>query len=504
MFDWNKLPVYFDGQDLSPYLNVKNLDRGIGVSRNNKLLKAGNQKGKSFSSYTYDKKIISMDFSLVQDLTSKRRKLAGILNVDEPKVLIFGDEPDKYYLAIPDGNISLDETAQTGQGTIDWIVPSGIAYSTAEYTFTNVDASNNKQDYIIVDNLGTDRMELELQAEFTSDNGYFGIEGENNVRALFGDMTEVDKEPYERSEVLFNDHMYNDKDWALNSGKVPPVTPNPRQAGTVGYKVESLGEGYVYPLTYGEVVNDWSGPSLTKTVPTDSEGAYPINWTSDFRLDFNTVGSGTVGPVQVGHQSITFLDQNNNIIVAIVIEDNYGYAEKSDFAVYIRNKRVYDSRNTTSYYVTARPGDGNHFSIEKINGGILVRLVRNNDSKQFDYLYFDFPETNIELRKITWYAARYKAHNPINNNLLRAINLTKLNVQKWNDIPNKFMSGDTLVYKKEDRNIFCTVNNMNELRLRDVGSTPITAPPGRSIFYLVYSDFSDTPKVTLKGRARYT
>ena len=206
--------------------------------------------------------------------------------------------------------------------------------------------------------------------------------------------------------------------------------------------------------------------------------------------------------MQVGHQSITYVDQNDDIIVSLVFEDNYANARRSDFAVYVRDKRVYDSRNTSYYYITARPGDANHISVEK--WGKTIQVMLKGEGQETQKLQFFLEEDGVQLRKITWYAARYKSYPVMTNNLIRAINLTAHKVQKWTDIPNKFMAGDVLEYGKEGRNVYCTVNDLNQLRLRDVGSTLISVPPGQSFMNLVYSDFADTPEISLKGRARYT
>lgn len=503
--------VIFNGHDLTDHLRVTTLSRGINLGRTSLLENKHNRKHMKFMGHTSTLATIEMGFTLQYDVNDKRNILAEILNVTEPKELYFSDEPERVYYAFPTGDISVTERAFLGSGTIVWEIPDGVAYSQNEYEFRNLDSSSGTlQKQIAVYNPGTEPMELEMEATFSSDNGFFGVQDESgSVRALFGDMTEVDGTPYEQSEKLFDEHFQLNQGWALNSGKVPPVTPNPRQVGTVSYNIEKEGDGFVKPINYGPVVNDWSGPSLTKTIPPDSEGKYPLNWGSAFRWDFNTVGAGTAGPAQVGHQSMTFVDQNNEIIVSIVVEDNYGYAEKSDFAVYIRNKRVYDSRKLDiqedkRFYVTARPGEGNHIAIEKHADHILIRLpVHNPGFSAWDYIWLPFEETGVELRKVTWYAARYKGHDPITNNLLRAMNVVKWNVQKWEDIPNKFMAGDVLAYGKNDRNIYCTVDGFNELRLRDVGSTLITVPPGISTLHLAYSDFANPPQVTLKGRARY-
>ena len=493
----------FNGHDLSELIVVSKFNKGVRLGRSSDYKTRRRRKGVDHLGFTSELVRFTTDFMFKPDIVNKKERLAEILNVIEPKVLTTSSEPDVIYYAFPLGNIDSDETSLFGDGTITWEIPDGVSYSVPTYTFTNEDINGIFQNYIMVDNPGPEPMELEMEARFTSDNGFLGIESsDGTVRALFGDMAEVDKTPYELSELLFDDHLYTDRSWALNSGVVPPVTPNPSQQGTVAYRTEAAGEGYAYPSSYGTPTNDWSGPSLTKTVPVDSSGSYPVHWTSNFRIDFNPDKDGVDEHLQVGHQSITYVDQNDDIIVSLVFEDNYANARRSDFAIYVRDKRVYDSRNTSYYYITARPGDANHISVEKWENTIAVML--KGEGGQTVKLQFPLNEKNVQLRKITWYAARYKAIPVMTNNLIRAINLSAHKVQKWQDIPNKFKSGDILEYGQIGRNVSCTVNGLNELRLRDVGSTLISVPPGSTILYLAYSNFADTPEVILQGRAKYT
>ena len=498
MIEQNRLT--FNGHDLSEIITVSKFNKGVRLGRSSNYQKRNRRKGVDRLGFTSEVVRFTTDF-MFKDIDNKKERLAEILNVTEPKALTNSSEPGIVYYAFPVGDIDSDETSIFGDGTITWEIPDGVSYSVPTYTFTNEDINGIFQNYITVDNPGTEPMELEMEARFTSDNGFLGIESsDGTVRALFGDMTEVDKTAYEKSELLFDDHLYMDRGWSLNNGVVPPVTPNPIQQGTVTYLLEGGDEGYVRPLTYGSAVLDWSGPSLTKTIPEDSEGRYPVNWDSNFRIDFNPDGDANE-PSNIGHQSLSFIDQNNKIIISLVFEDNHPSGRKSDFAIYLRDKRVYDTRNTTSYYTTARPSDGNGVRIEKIGSSITVELkTRDSDFKTLKY---KFKETGIQLRKITWYAAKYHTYPAMRNNLLRAINTTTHNVTKWNDIPNKFKIGDELVYGKVGRNIQCTLNEFNALRMRDIGSSIITAPPGTSVFYLAYSEFSDTPTVTLTGKARY-
>ena len=492
--------LYFNGYDLSDIITVSKFNKGIRLGRSSNYQTRNRRKGVDRLGFTSEVVRFTTDF-MFKDIDNKKERLAEILNVTEPKALTNSSEPGIVYYAFPVGDIDSDETSIFGDGTITWEIPDGVSYSSPTYTYTNEGVDSTLNDYITVINPGTEPIELELTAGFTSDNGFIGIESEDGtVRALFGDLTEVDKTAYEKSEMLFDDHLYMNCGWALNAGVVPPVTPNPVQQGTVTYILEGGDEGYVKPATYGSAVLDWSGPSLTKTIPADSEGRYPVNWDTNFRIDFNPDGSANEG-ADIGHQSISFIDQNNDIILSLVFEDNHPAGRKSDFAIYLRDKRVYDSRNTSSYYTTSRPVDGNGVRVEKIGTTITVEMkTRDSD---FMTLKYDFKEVGIQLRKITWYAAKYHTYPAMRNNLLRAINTTTHNVTKWNDIPNKFKIGDELVYGKVGRNIQCTLNEFNALRMRDIGSSIITAPPGTSVFYLTYSEFSDTPTVTLTGKARY-
>lgn len=492
------LTVTFDGHDITQYLRVSSLNRGVRTSRNSRTETRKGKKGVIFLGTESFLSKIEMGFVLRHDLIEKRRKLAEILNVNEPKPLEFSDEPDKYYLAFPTGDINVDEKVFLGYGTITWEIPDGGAYSKAEYVFSNEYSDGTLQDFIIVDNPGTEPMLLEMEATFYSDNGFLGLENDDrSTLALFGNVEEVDGYHYETSDLLFDDHLTKDKGWILNNGVTPPVTPERLQVGTVTYVVEdsATDEGYVKPRGYGTGTS-WHGPSLTKIVPADKNGQYAKNWRSDWRFDFNTDGSTAKGQ-EVGHNSITYIDQNDEIICSVVFEDNNPSYERSDIAVYIRNQRVWDTRETNQFYVTGRGGQGPICRVEKIGNQITVSTWTGIKKT------FITDKPDAELRKITWYSAAYGSNRPITNNLLRALHVYKHNVQNWRDIPNKFGRGDTLTYGKNGMNIFCKINGMQGLQYRDPGSTLIKAPPGQSVIYLAYSPFAETPLVRLKGRAVY-
>ena len=133
-----KLRVYFDGYELTEYLKVSGgFSRGIGTGRQNDLLQVGNSNGAKYRGHRLEENSFPMPFTIKHNLIEKRRALASILNVSEPKKLIFSDEPDTSYLAVPEGVTDLTENNFLGNGEINWVIPDGVAYAAEEKTFKN-------------------------------------------------------------------------------------------------------------------------------------------------------------------------------------------------------------------------------------------------------------------------------------------------------------------------------------------------------------------------------
>src|SRR5690606_1399073 len=82
------------------------------------------------------------------DLQKTKEDMAEWLVHDEPKELIFKDEPDRVYYAVVDGELELDEIFSTGRGEITFICPDPYKYGPEKVYQTD-------QDTFIVENNGT-------------------------------------------------------------------------------------------------------------------------------------------------------------------------------------------------------------------------------------------------------------------------------------------------------------------------------------------------------------
>lgn len=68
----------------------------------------------------------------IEDLQKVKEDLAEWLIHDEPKPLIFDDEPDRIYYAVVDGSFDPDEILKWGQGVIPFICPDPYKYGEEE------------------------------------------------------------------------------------------------------------------------------------------------------------------------------------------------------------------------------------------------------------------------------------------------------------------------------------------------------------------------------------
>lgn len=483
------LSVKFNDVELNQYLNVlSGFSSRSGPEWEPSLFElSGTARGSIYQYTSYKSKQIKMPFEINGNIEDKYNALMGVLNVDEPKALIFGDVPEKVYYAIPSGSLDLEEIYHFGSGTITWLIPDGVAHSLTEKT-----AQNNGASAITLVNNGTEAVPVSLKIKMTSDNGYIGLTLDDRFYQI-GKPEEVDGVTHEETVLLFDDHLNVDKGWLVNQGVTPPVTGERLQNGTVGYVEEYADEGYVHCTGYG-TGNSWHGAAVTKIVPADVNGKYPVNWFSCWRYDLNTAGGSTPG-AQIGHNSVTFSDENDNIIVAVVFEDNNASLERSDMVVYIGNTRIWDTKETTKFLLSGR-GTGPVVSVEKIGSQITVAFSYAGIRKTFQAV-----DADAELRKVTWYGAAYKQHKPMTNNLLRALQVKKHNVERYEDIPNYFGTGDEVYIDGEMNEVY--INDIYDADMVDIGSQPLLLPPGQHTLGIVTSSFAETPEVEVTWKERW-
>ncbi|MCT3364518.1 phage tail protein, partial [Lacticaseibacillus paracasei] len=134
------MKITYAGVDITQWMYVQMVKRDVGTNHVNTMQKVGISDGQMLQYMSRDvKTIVVTGIVMNDDLVPLRRSLAAAIDTDEPQRLIFGDEPDKYYLAIVDSQPTFTEGFRSGTISISFVCPDGgIAHSVATKTADNM------------------------------------------------------------------------------------------------------------------------------------------------------------------------------------------------------------------------------------------------------------------------------------------------------------------------------------------------------------------------------
>lgn len=134
------IKITYAGVDITQWMYVQMVKRDVGTTHVNTMQKVGISDGQMLQYMSRDvKTIVVTGIVMNDDLVPLRRSLAAAIDADEPQQLIFGDEADKYYLAIVDSQPTFTEGFRSGTISISFICPDGgIAHSVATKTADNM------------------------------------------------------------------------------------------------------------------------------------------------------------------------------------------------------------------------------------------------------------------------------------------------------------------------------------------------------------------------------
>lgn len=203
--------VIYDGIELSQYFSVVDIVRSILPSRTNYSDNAPYSDGATYSGYKYEPLAIQISILINDDLNEKKETLASILNVKEPKKLVFTDETNRYWNAVIDGSTDIDEILHLGTGVLTFICLDPFAYSVETTTVEVVDLDDRRT---TVDVEGTYETYPTFEVDFKEDTKFFGITS-NKGTVQIGSPDYVDGTSYVESESLidtksFTGFKYND------------------------------------------------------------------------------------------------------------------------------------------------------------------------------------------------------------------------------------------------------------------------------------------------------
>lgn len=496
------IEVTFDGIKLTDYFIVSpKLKRNIASEWENTLLANSVMDGSKFKKNRLVSKTITMPFTIINDIITKKREIAKILNVKTPKKLIFSDEPNIYYEAVPDGSIDLDEIFNHGVGSVDFLIPDGIAHATSSKTYTQ-DSPEFDTDTFTINNEGTYRSWPILEATMPADNGVVAFINDRGKILQFGNPDEADTKSYTQSDrVIWDTTMIQSAEatrgWKTNQYTFPGLWDGKFALNCVGTRKfgSDSGYGFVTPDSYGTASSGFKGISYGRKVSPDSEGHIgAANFESRHGIWFET---GNIK--QTGIFLTELRDSTGAALCSVVFFKTASSNNVAKIRINVRgNVKEWSFQPTAWNFYTKK---GREFSIVKngntldfhvggiVNGG-FIHTVRIDELK------------DIEVTDVVYYIGI-----PVNGTALSHMKLThstlrKDKVKKIADIKNMFGENDTLTI---DTASGAVALNGSEIQLGAFGNDweEFYLEPGENKIKCIYSDWAQAPTFKITNQEAY-
>ncbi|HEM4893980.1 TPA: phage tail family protein [Streptococcus suis] len=494
------LSVVFNGYDLSQVMRITDIKRPIGNSRSVSTNDAP-AIGVNVHDIKIGPKTIKVGFTLKgTNLESVKHELAGVFRTDEVARLIFSDEPDKYYLALVTGEIEPDNIRSWYQkGEIEFLIPDGVAHSTAYKRFDNPREENGKLVFDLVNNGNVPAPPI-ITVKHNSENGYIGIVNLNTALEI-GDREEADTETYKRSEILF-DYVSNNgivKGFAQGQKNTAILNDLSQSLDTQLYIKNEFGRPHLAMGSRGAGSRPHHAGSITWEIPLDSSsdrGALNeyIWWRQIF-------WAGSV--MQKGFIKLTVSDTEGRFLYGVETFKR-GNGVDSEFNLLVSDGRSgYKILRSWPFKCTHLDSD-NPFNAERGWADIL----RRDDMLQVhwwgSYPQFYVPEIKgRKSAKIHVALGALGSHPHIHHMYLDSIVYRKDFVTGTVDVPNRFQIGSTVVLDVEKDLVTIDRLSANH-QVVDGSGWDLVIPPGKSQLEILLSSFiQNTPTVSVNIEERH-
>ncbi|MEL4190021.1 distal tail protein Dit [Lacticaseibacillus paracasei] len=376
---------------------------------------------------------------------------------------------------------SVKPTALTDE--FAWSQAKAEIGTTASPWSPNPADSEYYSDTITVPNSGTYPSEPVITATINGDDGVLTAINDHGSVLQFGSPDETDGFVKQKSERVYHlDFNQTPTGVTLNNG----VTAFPYyehgnaanvQSGPFGYA-----NGIAYPSTERTAGNFWNGPSMSGTIPKNSNGSNTANFQFVNRVNVGTNGA------EVGRFEFN-LTYQGKIVASLALFDDSASNDQ-----WVFSGTVYDGSQAQmlffdllprNYYrdgnynaVITKMGDQLTFRLDRIDlgdGGIETRTVSGFSKVPIDGWTAWFPGFSDQRGwSINWQDSYFEW----------------INVDYWDDIPNRFKDGDVVQIDVANRRVL--VNGAEDRTLQTIGNDwgGFKIQPGNNTIELLTSSWA--------------
>ena len=467
--------------------------------------KASNAKTVSVSSgetYTYSIEIPSnntVDLEAAINLNSKgvfvRSVIGNVIKAGESGIstitLTVPDGIDALYLAV-----SLTTVNPNSATTIYEACEKLELGTTASPWSPNPADPEYYSDTITVPNSGTYPSEPIITATINGDDGVLTAINDHGSVLQFGSPDETDGFVKQKSERVYHlDFNQTPTGVTLNNG----VTAFPYyehgndanvQSGPFGYK-----DGIAYPSTERTAANYWDGPSMSGAIPPNSNGSNTANFQFVNRINVDTSGP------EVGRFEFN-LTYKGKIVASLALFDDSPANDQLVFSGTLFDgkdaKMVFFDLLPRNYYrggnynaVITKMGNKLTFRLDRLdlgNGGIEPVDIGGFPAMPIDGWTAWFPGFSDQRGwSINWQDSYFEW----------------INVDYWDDIPNRFKDGDVVKIDVANRRVL--VNGAEDRTLQTIGNDwgGFKIHPGDNTICLLTSHWAKQCKAELSWQEAF-
>lgn len=263
-----KYIVEYAGNTLNDYCDViSKVDREILPPRENFSKNIPSMNGSYYTGYKYGERSITIEVNFVsptkEELEKKLRAFADLLDVDAPKKLTINDEPDIYYLAVPNGNFNVTKPSKlTATVSIGFTCHNPVKFSKKWKSFTPA-----SKGIITFENAGTTDTECIIDVDFKKEACFFQATNPKGETVLIGKPKDETKATIPLTDILVDD---NCESASTFSSLADSLLDSNRTTGGQ-YGVGFNGEGIVC-TNYGSPADGvWGGSAFKRSIGQNVE-----------------------------------------------------------------------------------------------------------------------------------------------------------------------------------------------------------------------------------------
>lgn len=503
------MPFTYNGVDLTPFLSFIKAKRTIGNERKlttEDILGTGEE----LQEVSFAGKTIEVTVSLAsreiagsrfvdtteylgigsEELNEIRDQVARVLNTQETHELVLPDEPNRYYNAIPTGNIELQDISDWyDETTIKFFVPDGVAHTKATRTFNFTKNDFGVYETEIV-NDGSEDAYVNYEIKLKKESGYIAITSPYGL-LQFGKYDETDGYVDRKNVVITSNQKGDFSNWTdgtvfyENQNKI--ITTKMSSDAAFGGRLGLMPASFPTSGTAGAFGYGACKEYILET-PVEQWYIWARAW-------FET---GLVS--QNGEWCLAVIDENNHLLAGMAIEKN----DRTRNEAYVRflvgdgnggSIVKKDIKFTPSYWIPPNP-----YGAQAIDrNSNMFDLVKEKDRVQFFWYgsYFPFPASQLngkKAKRIQFFVGNYAGSNStiqqfVTHHYLNDFSFQELHVPYWKDVPNRYPAGSMIEIdgKKGEFKVNNQIRKDDEI----LGTMFFKVPPGTTKVQLNFSSFAE-------------